>query len=221
MAGPAARVPARVIDCNGLTLMPGLVDSHCHLLALGSTLRGLDCGPQAASSIPALQQLVRSRADLTPPGGWIRGFGYDDNALAERRHPYRWDLDPVAGGHPVRLDHRSRHASVLNSRGLELLGITSETPDPVEGVIDRDPASGTPTGLLLEMGDFLRRRLDTAHDPGALKRWSSAAQSKTARVRHHFSARCRTRQRPQSVGNLPGVEIFRSVVLPRDHDGRL
>ena len=163
--GPAARV----IDCNGLTLMPGLVDSHCHLLALGSTLRGLDCGPQAASSIPALQQLVRRRADLTLPGGWIRGFGYDDNALAERRHPNRWDLDTVAGGHPVRLDHRSRHASVLNSRALELLGITSETPDPAEGVIDRDPASGTPTGLLLEMGDFLRRRLDAAHDPGPLQ----------------------------------------------------
>ena len=164
-AGPAARV----IDCNGLTLMPGLVDSHCHLLALGSTLRGLDCGPQAASSIPTLQQLVKNRADLTPSGGWIRGLGYDDNALAERRHPNRWDLDPVAGGHPVRLDHRSRHASVLNSRGLELLGITSETPDPVEGVIDRDPASGTPTGLLLEMGGFLRRRLDAAHDPGPLQ----------------------------------------------------
>ena len=164
-AGPAARV----IDCNGLTLMPGLVDCHCHLLALGSTLRGLDCGPQAACSISTLQQLVKNRADLTPPGGWIRGFGYDDNALAEKRHPNRWDLDPVAGGHPVRLDHRSRHASVLNSRGLELLGITSETPDPVEGVIDRDPASGTPTGLLLEMGGFLRRRLDAAHDPGPLQ----------------------------------------------------
>ena len=165
----SARPASRIIDCNGLTLVPGLVDSHCHLLALGSTLRGLDCGPQAASSITTLQQLVKTRADLTPPGGWIRGFGYDDNALAERRHPTRWDLDRVASGHPIRLDHRSRHAAVLNSRGLELLGITSETPDPVEGVIDRDPASGTPTGLLFEMGDFLRRRLDAANDPDGLK----------------------------------------------------
>ena len=144
--GPAARV----IDCNGMTLMPGLVDSHCHLLALGSTLRGLDCGPQATSSIPALQQLVRRRADLTLPGGWIRGFGYDDNALAERRHPNRWDLDTIAGGHPVWLDHRSRHASVLNSRGLELLGITSETPDPVEGVIDRTPRRGLQPAFCLK-----------------------------------------------------------------------
>ena len=165
----SARPASRIIDCNGLTLVPGLVDSHCHLLTLASTLRGLDCGPQAASSISALQQLVRSRAGLTPPGGWIRGFGYDDSALAESRHPTRWDLDQVASGHPVRLDHRSRHAAVLNSRGLELLGITSETPDPVEGVIDRDPASGTPTGLLLEMGDYLRRRLGAAQDQGTLQ----------------------------------------------------
>ena len=160
-AGPAVRA----IDCNGLTLMPGFVDSHCHLLALAATLRGLDCGPRSASSISDIKGLVQRQAAQTPDGGWIRGFGYDDTALAEGRHPNRWDLDPVSGGHPVRLDHRSRHASVLNSRGLEMLGITSETRDPIEGVIDRDPASGTPTGLLLEMGDYLRRRTDAISNP--------------------------------------------------------
>ena len=160
-AGPSARA----IDCNGLTLMPGFVDSHCHLLALAATLRGLDCGPQSASSISDIKGLVQRQAAQTPDGGWIRGFGYDDTALAEGRHPNRWDLDPVSGGHPVRLDHRSRHASVLNSRGLEMLGITSETPDPIEGVIERNPASGTPTGLLLEMGEYLRQRTDAISNP--------------------------------------------------------
>jgi hypothetical protein len=59
----------------------------------------------------------------------------------------------------VRLDHRSGHATVLNSRGLALAGIHRDTPDPVEGVIQRDAASGEPNGLLLELAGFLRRRL--------------------------------------------------------------
>ena len=160
LAGPGAKV----IDCGGKALMPGLVDAHCHLLALAASLLGMDCGPRNISSIQQLQQMVFRQAGETPPGRWVRGFGYDDTTLAEGRHPNRWDLDPVSPDHPVRLDHRSGHASVLNSRALELVGITQDTPGPVEGIIDRDPISGTPTGLLLEMADYLRLRVKPSRD---------------------------------------------------------
>ncbi len=150
---------ARSIDCAGMTLIPGMMDAHCHVLAMAASLHGLDCGPTSVSSIPQLQELIQKVAGRTPQGDWIRGFGYDDGALSENRHPTRWDLDQATTHHPMRLDHRSGHASVLNSLGLELAGITRDTPDPVDGVIHRDQTTAEPTGLLLDMAGFLRRRL--------------------------------------------------------------
>jgi hypothetical protein len=151
----------RTIDCQGMTLLPGLIDAHCHLLALAASLTAVDCGPGAVRSIEELKWAVRRRAEATPPGSWIRAFGYDDLALAPMKsgHPTRWDLDQAAPHHPVRLDHRSGHATVLNSRALALAGIHRDTPDPVEGVIERDGATGEPNGLLLELADLLRKRL--------------------------------------------------------------
>ena len=133
LAGP----DAKVIDCQGKTLVPGFIDAHCHLFATASSLQGLPCGPDRVSNIRELQAAIKRRAADTAHGGWIRGFGYDDLALEEARHPNRWDLDRAAPGHPVRLDHRSGHATVLNSAGLELAGIHQDTPDPVDGVIQR------------------------------------------------------------------------------------
>jgi len=155
----------RTIDCAGMTLIPGMVDSHCHLLALAASLSGLDCSPKSASSINELQRLVKQRADGIPRGEWVRGFGYDNESLSENRHPSRWDLDQATFNNPVRLEHRSGHATTLNSMGLELAGIQKDTPDPVGGVIDRDSVTGEPTGLLFEMADFLRTRLGSTRSP--------------------------------------------------------
>ena len=155
LAGPLSRT----IDCRGMTLLPGFVDAHCHLLAMAASLQGLDCSSESLTAISQLQRAVRDRAEATPDGQWVRGFGYDDLRLMERRHPTRWDLDETAPSNPVRLDHRSGHATVLNSHGLSLAGIHRETPDPVEGVICRDEATGEPTGLLLEMAGYLSQRL--------------------------------------------------------------
>ena len=169
---------SEILDCRGLTLLPGFVDSHCHLLAMAAALTGVDCSPVQAgprhradsgNSIDGLIQAVRRRAQETPQGSWIRGFGYDETSLKEGRHPTRWDLDRAAPEHPVRLDHRSGHAVVLNSRGLALAGIHSDTADPPEGVIDRDPVSGEITGLLLEMNGFLRQRLGNTMKDGELR----------------------------------------------------
>ena len=165
LAGPGSRW----IDCRGLTLIPGLIDAHIHLLALAAARQGLDCSPQAVSSIRELLELVRSRAEDTPSGRWVRAFGYDHLSLSEGRHPTRWELDAAASHHPVRLDHRSGHATVLNSRGLQLAGIDKDTSDPVDGVIDRLEVTGEPTGLLLDAATFLRQRLGPSADPAELE----------------------------------------------------
>ena len=146
----------RVVDCAGMTLVPGFVDAHCHLLALASSLRAVDCRAEAAGSVSRIVELLKVRAGATPQGEWVRGAGYDEFYLAEGRHPTRLDLDRATTGHPVRLDHRTGHASVLNSRGLDAVGIGRNTPDPPHGIIERDEA-GEPTGVLFEMADRLRR----------------------------------------------------------------
>ena len=149
----------RIIDCKGLTLLPGFNDAHCHLPGLARRLQDLDCSPQQAPSIIRLQALVLARTANQPTAAWIRGFGYDDLRLAEQRHPNRHDLDSAAPDCPVWLEHRSGHAAALNSLALELGGIHRETPDPPGGLIERDPNTGEPTGILYEMRTFLRNRL--------------------------------------------------------------
>jgi len=155
---------ARTIDCQGMTLIPGLNDAHCHLLATAASMCGVDCSPDAVSSIHDVQTALRRRAGTTPEGRWVRGFGYDDVSLSEGRHPNRWDLDQAMPSHPVRLDHRSGHATVMNSVGLSMAGIGRDTPEPPQGLIDRDPQTGEPTGLLLELAGWLRERLGHSRD---------------------------------------------------------
>ncbi|MCH8205755.1 MAG: amidohydrolase [Chloroflexi bacterium] len=148
----------RVVDCHRQALLPGFIDAHCHLMAYASSLLAVDCAPSAVGSIEEINDVVRQRARATPTGQWIRGTGYDELSLLERRHPTRWDLDSAAPHHPVRLNHRSGHARVLNSVGLDRVAITAHTPDPADGVIERDE-TGEPTGLLLEMDDYLDGRI--------------------------------------------------------------
>ena len=171
---------SRAIDCGGATVIPGLTDSHIHLLAYAASLRQLDCGRSAASSIGDLQRLIREHTRTIPTGDWVRARGYDDFYLSEGRQPTRDDLDKAASRHPVRLDHRSGHGCVLNSLGLELVGVREETPDPVDGVIDRDEA-GRPTGLLLEMGSYISERMEEHRDAAQIQ--DSVAQASTRLLR--------------------------------------
>ena len=164
-----------VIDCQGQTLLPGFNDAHIHLPGLGRRLQDVDCGPQSAPSIAALQALVRERASTLAAGRWLRGHGYDDRRMVEGRHPSRWELDAAAPEHPIWLEHRSGHASVLNSRALELAGIHRETPEPPGGVIERDSSSGEPTGVLFEMRGFLRERLGSLRSPEDFEKGMRAA----------------------------------------------
>lgn len=148
---------AREIDCQGKTLLPGFHDAHCHFLSLANSLVNLDCSPTAVNSIKDIQALITARGKAIPPGEWIVGEGYDDFRLEEKRHPNRWDLDEVSTNHPVRLNHRSRHAVVLNSKALELAGISIETPEPPGALFERSLETGEPTGLMFEMTRYLKR----------------------------------------------------------------
>ena len=161
-AGPVSEV----IDCGGRALIPGIVDDHCHLFATAARRSAVDCRPSATPTVDAVVTSLKSsrvRSD-----GWVRGYGYDDSPLGLGRHLTRHDLGAVSLQRPVRVEHRSGHACVLNSAGLDAVGINRDTPDPTGGTIVRD-ADGEPTGLLLDMDDWLRRRVDTKTDDTELR----------------------------------------------------
>lgn len=147
----------RVIDCGGRTVLPAFNDAHMHLLSLAATFWSVNCGPGQVTSILDIQRLILDRARKTRAGEWVRAFGYDESALEERRHPNRADLDAAAPDVPVRLIHRSGHASVLNTAGLGRAGLRAETPDPDIGYMDRDPLTGRPTGFVVDMEEHISK----------------------------------------------------------------
>jgi len=147
----------RVIDCGGRTVLPAFNDAHMHLLSLAATFWSVDCSPGQVTSIRDIQHLISDRARKAHAGEWVRAFGYDESALEERRHPNRADLDAAAPDVPVRLIHRSGHASVLNTAGLGQAGLRAETPDPDVGYMDRDPVTGRPTGFVVDMEEHISK----------------------------------------------------------------
>lgn len=150
---------SHVIDGNNQTLMPGFHDAHIHLLSYATSLESIDCGPSAVTSIKEIQTQLALRTKIISPGRWIKADGYSEFDLLEGRHPTRWDLDEVSPDHPVRLNHRSGHACVLNSNALHLAQISDKTVEPPGATIMRDFDTGGPNGVLLEMSDFLDGRI--------------------------------------------------------------
>ena len=148
----------KVVDCGRGTLMPGFHDAHLHLLAYAASLLAVDCRPSSVNSIRDIVREISDRASCAPTGEWIRATGYDETSLRECRHPTRRDLDEATSLHPVRLDHRSGHASVLNTMALERVGIGDSFSEPPGATVERELDTGSPSGLLLEMQDYLESR---------------------------------------------------------------
>lgn len=143
---------ARRIDLKGRTLMPGFIDTHLHVYGLAH--RSID--PAKATSIAQLQQMIAAKAKELGPGEWINGYGWDEALLSEKRVPTRADLDAAAPDNPVVLTRAGAHSSVSNSVALKLAGISSATPDPESGMIERGP-NGEPNGIIRERSDIVTR----------------------------------------------------------------
>ncbi|GHG06743.1 amidohydrolase [Streptomyces hydrogenans] len=146
----------RVVDLEGATLLPGINDSHLHGCAFGmaSPPLSVEVGHSAVSSLAEVAGAVREAVGRASAGQWITGHGWDTGYLAEcvadpSRHPARGDLDAVSPDHPVVLYSFSGHATWVNSKALELIGIDRHTVAPPGGAVVTDEA-GEPTGLLHE-----------------------------------------------------------------------
>jgi predicted amidohydrolase YtcJ len=157
----AAFPRARRVDLRGLTVFPGLIDSHIHFVGYGLGL--LQIALRDARSIAEAAQLIAAGAASRPADAWIVGGGWDKNIWTDGRFPARHDLDSVTGDRPAAFSSKDGHLLWVNSAALRAAGITSETSDPPGGAIGRD-ASGEPDGLLKEEATALVRRVMPSPD---------------------------------------------------------
>jgi predicted amidohydrolase YtcJ len=142
------RPTTRVIDCGGRFGCAGFNDSHVHLVAGGRSLEDVDF--TGVSSELEMQKRILERAWKLPWGSWILGRGWDQNLFPGGRWPTKKILDDIAPDYPMVFHRVCGHAVLVNSKVLEIAGITATTPDPAAGEIVRDPATGEPTGVLKE-----------------------------------------------------------------------
>jgi predicted amidohydrolase YtcJ len=146
----------KVVDLEGRTILPGLIDSHMHPGSYGVFwVRGVRCGPDIESMNELLER-IREKADTTLEGRWILGYALDDVRLG--RYPSRAELDGVTPVNPLYIQRRDGHIGVANSLALGAASIEKGTPDPPHGKIDRDEG-GEPTGVLRESAKDLVARM--------------------------------------------------------------
>ena len=145
LAGP----DTDIMDLEGKTVLPGIIDSHTHPYIMAAQFMELNCRQPQIRGVTDILEMVKQRANETEPGKWIRGANFNDSKLEEKRHVTRWELDEVSPHNPVFLLADTGHQCLVNSRVFELADVTRETNDPGGGKIDRDQ-NGEPTGLLYE-----------------------------------------------------------------------
>jgi hypothetical protein len=158
----------RVIDLQGKTVVPGLVDAHLHFVGLG-TERGAWLDLSDAKSEADVAALVRRAASRAKPGDWITGGNWHTGNWDREAWPTKKSLDDAAPNNPVFLGGMHSHASWANSKALEMAGITKSTPDPSGGKILRDEKTGEPTGILIENSQALIREKIPEANPEPLK----------------------------------------------------
>src|SRR5215472_8849809 len=105
----AASPGARAARLDGATVIPGLIDAHCHVCDVGYLAAGADCSQPSAPDIPAIQARLAEAAGRTPEGSWVTGGGYVEYKLREGRHPTRADLDRAVPNRPAVVYHTSLH----------------------------------------------------------------------------------------------------------------
>ncbi len=150
---------SRVIDLHGMTVVPGMTDSHYHLSGVGS--REMNLNLEGTTSLEVFLARVKERVDRAKPGEWISGRGWIETFWKPAVFPTRWDLDRISPNNPVFLTRSDGHGAVANSAALKLAGISKTTPSPFGGEVMKDKKTGEPDGMLLDRA----QALVTSHIP--------------------------------------------------------
>ncbi|MFP5355658.1 MAG: amidohydrolase [Gemmatimonadota bacterium] len=159
--GPARLVTAmkgantQVVDLEGKTVIPGMIDAHVHLMGLGQGLRTVDL--RGTTSYDEVIARVAERAKTSPAGSWILGRAWDQNDWPDTRFPTHEKLSAAVPNHPVFLVRVDGHAALANAAAMKAAGLTPAAKDPFGGQILRDERNA-PTGVLIDHAQGLVAR---------------------------------------------------------------
>jgi len=159
----------QTIDAQGMTVVPGFIDSHNH--ASGNTLlyEVLVGNPYEVEfvTIASIVDKLRAKAKTTPADTWVEGFFFDDTKLKDKRELNVHDLDQVSTELPVAVHHRGGHTAFYNSKALQMAGITKSTPGMAGGTYDHDASgelNGRVTDLAMDVFDKVGKRTTYSAD---------------------------------------------------------
>jgi len=220
---------ASLQELDGRTLLPGFIDAHNHLSL--AALQPLWADVARAADADEVRAALRASAAAEPEAGWVRAANWEMHGpLPLTRH----DLDALGCERPIVVAHFSLHQAVVCSRGLDLLGIGRETPDPPGGEIGRG-ADGLPSGLLVERawGAAHAASMRAYRDP---ERWAELFQARARlllrdgitavhdaacgpEAERVYRAMARAGTLPLSVLVMPHAEAILSGVEPSRLDG--
>ena len=162
----------RRIDAKGSTILPGLIDSHVHMRALGESLDSLDL--RGAKSAEEIAAIVHRASLASKPGQWIRGRAWDQTAWPSREFPNADLLSKAAPDNPVYLTRVDGHAAWVNRMALQIADINSSTPDPPGGKIL--------PGVLIDRAQALVSRHIPPDAPDLIERRIARAAQECARL---------------------------------------
>lgn len=161
----------RAVDLNGRTVVPGLDDSHTHLIR-GGLNYNMELRWEGMPSLADGLWMLKEQAARTPPPQWVRVVGgWSEFQFAERRMPTLDEISRAAPDTPVFILHLYA-CELLNRAALRAVGFAKETPDPPGGLIERD-SRGEPTGLLVAKPSALILYSTLAKGPGYRSRTRS------------------------------------------------
>ncbi len=157
-AGAVNNFAGKTIEVNleGKTMLPGFLDPHGHFMSALMMVNQVNVASPPVGTVKNIPQMIEKlkayqKEKNIPKGGWIVGWGYDQDLLDEQRHITKKDLDAAFPDNKVLIVHVSMHGAVLNSKALEWANIDKNTRTPAGGIIARMPGSTEPAGLLMEM----------------------------------------------------------------------
>jgi hypothetical protein len=175
-AGPGAET----VDLQGRLVVPGFIDSHVHFLEGGFQLLAIDL--KNVRSEEEFTRRIAEKVQTLPPGRWLLGGNWDEEAWSSGRLPTRWQIDSVTPDNPVLISRYDGHSALANSRALQMADVTRATPDPPGGVIVRDPKTGEPTGVVKETAVDLVARFVPRPNDAEMEEALRAALKEAARV---------------------------------------